>query len=133
MCKIIGFVLGYPTLVTHGYKNRSHGAFWSSFSTYRFGVKVSEKKILTDSVFNQFCKMYDKGCVFGHTDTNLKIRFVNRRPTRISLIEQYGTRIPFRDGSIARFIPYIHGKVNNRKKIDDKLFILWRIPIDEYL
>lgn len=40
------------------------------------------------------------------------------------LIDKYGRRTKFLDGSVARFIPYIHGRVKDRKEIDDKLFKL---------
>ena len=40
------------------------------------------------------------------------------------LIDKYGRRTAFRDGSIARFIPYVHGRVKDRKQIDDKLFTI---------
>ena len=38
------------------------------------------------------------------------------------LIDKYGRRTAFKDGSVARFIPYVHGRVKDRKQVDDKLF-----------
>ena len=46
------------------------------------------------------------------------------KPTKKLLIDKYGRRTAFKDGSIARFIPYIHGRVQDRKAIDDKLFTI---------
>ena len=44
------------------------------------------------------------------------------KPIKKQLIDKYGKRTSFKDGSVARFIPYVHGRVKNRKLIDDKLF-----------
>jgi hypothetical protein len=38
------------------------------------------------------------------------------------LIDKYGKRTTFMDGSVARFIPYVHGRVKDRKIIDEKMF-----------
>ena len=40
------------------------------------------------------------------------------------LIDKYGRRTTFNDGSVARFIPYVHGRVKDRKVIDNKLFTI---------
>ena len=51
-------------------------------------------------------------------------KYENIKPVKKHLIEKYGRRTPFNDGSIARFIPYVHGRVKDRKVIDDKLFTI---------
>ena len=44
------------------------------------------------------------------------------KPVKKLLIDKYRKRTSFTDGSIARFIPYVHGRVKDRSLIDDKLF-----------
>ena len=46
------------------------------------------------------------------------------KSTKKRLIAKYGRRTSFSDGSIATFIPYIHGRVKDRKEVDDKLFTI---------
>ena len=38
------------------------------------------------------------------------------------LINKYGLRTAFKDGSIARFIPYVHGRVKDRKQVKKRNF-----------
>ena len=49
-------------------------------------------------------------------------RYEDVKPIKKQLIDKYGKRTPFNDGSVARFIPFVHGRVKDRKLIDDKLF-----------
>jgi hypothetical protein len=51
-------------------------------------------------------------------------KYEDIKPTKKILIDKYGKRTAFQDGSVARFIPYVHGKVKNRNVIDEKLFTI---------
>ena len=49
-------------------------------------------------------------------------KYEDIKPVKKHLIDKYGRRKAFSNGSVARFIPYVHGKVSDRKHIDEKLF-----------
>ena len=50
--------------------------------------------------------------------------YENIKQVKKLLIDKYGRRTSFKDGSIARFIPYVHGRVKGRNIIDNKLFTI---------
>ena len=50
--------------------------------------------------------------------------YKNIKHVKKHLIDKYGRRTSFKDGSVSRFIPYVHGRVKDRKIIDDKLFTI---------
>ena len=52
------------------------------------------------------------------------MKYEDIKPVKKHMIAKYGRRTTFSDGSIARFIPYVHGRVKDRKIIDEKLFTI---------